>query len=175
MNYMNEVDKVESPHITEIFRVEASKDRGSIDTRVFNLCTTVRFYLDNILCKAIQQSVNEHKNKKDICITELSKLDLKNKVVYTCPYGISFLVDNKTYGHAKYIVSTHHVEMNNRLIILDLKDNEQEYLCDYSGTTIPKEELGDDFDGGLTVEAQFYVASTAGTDYTFTNPEKQED
>lgn len=171
MSFLNKVDNVQFVHIRERFKLFKGDSASPLDDRVAALSCSARIFLDNALGVAVQQSVDGHRNRKTIEVGELDNIDLKDQVVYTCPVVFNFIMSNPTFSQAKHVVVSRRMQIDDRLILLRLEDLERKALVDYSFNMTPHGELKGEVEAELTLDAEFFLKSVSGTDYTCTYAE----
>lgn len=171
MAYLNRVFEVANPHITQSFKLFKGPDEVPQPEVVQSVAISARIHLENSLISGLTQSVNSHRNVKTLEMKRLTNIDLTGKVVVCCPICYNYMVGNETLDRIKHLVVTRHAALDDRVIVLDLADDTNEFLVDYSFDMVQPSDLDDNVIAELVLNAQFYLKSKSGEDYRCTYPE----
>lgn len=160
MNIFQRVVDIESPDVSTPLRCN---NYGTTEDLISHLSVMANIFMGNYMYKVIADLAKEHASRRNVKVDELHELDLANKLVYTCPMIHQFLAELDTASQCQNMVTTNHYQMDNRIILLSLKDLDREHIADYS-LSAPKENNGVT---EILLEVKFHLDPKSVEDYSF--------
>lgn len=156
-NVMRSVDHIDNPHLTQEFIWDL--EPVNLVNIMQDLRTSAQLWLDNRVCEAMQQAVDQFRNVTEIIGSEVEGLDVSGKLVVCDPMNHVRLA-----GKMAYVLPSHNTRMDDRILVVTKRDNT--HLLDYHLEAFQPEPNK----VGMRLKVQFHLGDcTSGVQYIVNN------